>query len=422
MKVLSFSYCFPNHIGPSWGVFVLQRLAAMAARAELQVVSPAPTFPLVRRRRGRTGPVVDNWRGLTVHRPTFLSFPRVLKSLDGRLYARGVWPWLEQVAQTWRPEVLDAHFVWPDGVGVSQLAKRLGLPYTVTLRGWLYESMKHPRILRQCMAALREAAAVISVSGHLAQTAVELGVPSDRVHVIPNGIDLERFQPRDSLAARRVLGLPENERLLVTVAHLGPRKGHRETIQALARLPADVRLVLVGGDGQGGRNAKALRELARSLGVEDRVILAGRQPYDRVPLYFNAADLSVLASWREGCPNVVLESLASGTPVVASDVGHVPAMIRDGRNGRIVPPRQAEPLAKAIRELLDGSPSPEEVRGSAAVRSWDDVATEICETLRRAVGHYAATDTPSKQVADQALNVKNPVAQHSSAEQDLTCK
>jgi glycosyltransferase involved in cell wall biosynthesis len=348
--------------------------------------------------------------------------PGVLKSLDGRLYARGVHRWLEQFTREWRPDVLDAHFEWPDGVGVWRLAERLGLPYTVTLRGWLYESMKYPRILRQCVEAMQGAAAIISVSNHLAQTAVESGVRPEKIHVIPNGVDTTRFCPRDKAEARRELGLPADARLLVSVAHLGPRKGHRETIHALADLPRDVRLVLVGGDGCGGRDAKALRRLARSLGVEDRLMLVGRQPHNRVPLYFNAADVSVLASWREGCPNVVLESLASGTPVVASDVGHVSAMIENGRNGRIVPPRQVEPLAAAIRELLDRPPSPQMVWSSPAVRSWDAVAADVCGVLRQVVERHCASNGKGERPGDLAASREADACRSYRSGTSLTCR
>jgi len=396
VKVLSFSYCFPNHDNPTWGVFALQRATALTAHAELQFVSPVPTFPIITRLRGWPGPATETWLGLTLHRPRFPYVPGFLKSLDGRFYARGLRRWLDGLCQQWLPDVLDAYFVWPDGVGVSLLAKRMGMPYAITLGGMIYPCLVVPSQRRQCAEALRNAAVVISVDSKEARIARELGVPAERVHVIPNGVDLERFRPGDKLAARRELGLPESGRLLVTVAHLGVRKGHRETIQALARMPADVRLVLVGGDPQRGRNTKALRELSQSLGLEDRVLLVGRQPHDRVPLYFRAADLSVLASWREGCPNVVLESLASGTPVVASDVGSVSDMLENGRNGKIIPPQEVEPLAEAIRELLNRPPSSQEVRSSAAVRSWDDIAADTCNVLRQAVRSARSSNARSE--------------------------
>ena len=425
MRILSFSYCLPNHQNPTWGIHVFQRMAAVPRRPgmELQAVGPVPTFPLVGRLRGWPGPVTETWEGLTVHRPRFFYIPKVWKSLDGRLYGRGLRRWLAGVCRKWRPDVLDAQFEWPDGVGVSHLSRSAGIPYTITLSGWLYECMEHPRMLRQCVEAMQAAAAIISVSNHLAETAVELGVLPEKTYVIPNGVDTARFYPRDKTEARRELGLPTDARLLVTVAHLGPRKGHRETVQALASLPSDVRLVLVGSDTQGGgKNERALRQLIEQLRLGSRVIFAGQQPYERIPLYFTAADVSVLASWREGCPNVVLESLASGTPVVGSDVGHVSVMIEDGRNGKIVPPRQAEPLAEAIKELLDQPPSPEEVRKSSAVQSWDDVAAAICDTLRHALQRDRLGDSRNEQVGDVTADPQGRARSTPPSETSLTCR
>jgi teichuronic acid biosynthesis glycosyltransferase TuaC len=387
VRILSFSYCFPRPRAPAWGVFVYQRLAAMARRVPLEVVSPVPSFPVLSRFKGPRAPLCSRWQDVTVHRPRFFYLPGIFKSLDARFYAAGIRRWLAQFADRWQPDLLDAHFVWPDGVGVSLLAKEFGLPYSITLRGKIYPCLEVASQRRQCAEALRSAAAVVSVDHRMADIAQELGAEPARVHVIPNGVDLNRFQPGDRAAARQELGLPPGGRLLVSVGHLGERKGHRETLSALARLPRDVRLVLVGGDSKAHRGGKQdLEQLAESLGLDDRVIFAGPQPFDRIPLYYQAADASVLASWREGCPNVVLESLACGTPVVAADVGSVPMMIEDGRNGRIVPPCDADQLAKALGEVLDMHLPAEQVRGSPAVRSWDDVAAEVCTVFQAAVG------------------------------------
>ncbi len=417
MRVLSFSYCFPHAAAPTWGVFVERRLAALARRpgVDLQVVAPVPNFPLVTRWRRGVVPACEQWHGLTVYRPRFFCVPGVLKSLDAKLYARGVgkklgagsWkleagkvltpmidcasasqfpisdlptPSSQLLAAGYRPDVLDAHFIWPDGVAVSLLARRLGLPYVITLRGKIYPCLEVPWQRRQCAEALRGAAAVMSVDERMAQIARELGAAPDRVSVVPNGVDLTRFRLADRYEARRQLGLPEQGRLLVTVAHLGVRKGHREAITALARLPEDVRLLLVGGGLTRG-DANRLRRLAETLGVGQRLLLAGVQSADRVPDYFAAADVGLLASYREGCPNAVLECLACGRPVVATDVGAVPDLIEPGRNGQIVPVRDVEALTAALQKVLDRTWEPEEVRHSPAVRSWDDVAGEVQKVL-----------------------------------------
>ena len=378
MKILSFSYCFPNAANPTWGVFVYQRLAALAHLDDLRVCSPVPWFPGVTKEGGHAD--ARPWNGLRVHRPRFFYIPRFFKNADARLYALGLKPWLKDLLRDWRPDVLDAHFVWPDGVGVALLARELGIPYAITLRGKIYECLKVPSQVRQCAEALQGAAAVISVSSRMADEARRLGVPQERLHVISNGIDRQHFRPRDRRESRQQLGLPEDGYLLVTVAHLGHRKGHHETIKALAGLSDDVRLVIVGGPAQGG-TAEGLRQVAREVGVEERLILPGREPYDRIPLYYAAADASVLASYREGCPNAVLESLASGTPVVASDVGAVPDILPVPAAGRIVLAEQVEPLRTALAEVLEQPWDAKEVVRASGVPSWEQVAEEVRKVL-----------------------------------------
>jgi glycosyltransferase involved in cell wall biosynthesis len=270
-------------------------------------------------------------------------------------------------------------------VGVYRLARASGIPYSITLRGKIYPCLESRSMTRQCAEALQHAAAVISVDSLMADIAVDLGAPREKVHVIPNGVDTEVFSPKDKAWARGELGLPLEGRLLVTVGHLKPSKGHGEVVQALAGLPRDIRLVIVGGEAQSGYR-RELMALASRLGVADRVLLAGKQPYERMPLYFSAADLSVLASYREGCPNVVLESLSCGTPVVATRVGAVPDLITLGQGGAIVPVRDVDILRGVILDTVSKSWSPETVRQSPSVQSWDAVAKRVYRIFVNALG------------------------------------
>jgi len=379
VKVLSFSYCFPNETNPNWGIFIFQRIKALSKFADLQVCSPVPWFPfLAPGARSTTG----NWKGLGVSRPRFFYTPKIFKNNDARFYAKGILPWVKKLCRTWQPDILDAHFIWPDGVGVSLIAKDLGVPYVITLRGKLFECMKEPSQVRQCAEALKGAAAVISVSSGLAEAAIELGTDPARLIVIPNGVDAENFHIKDKKACRKSLGLPGDKKILVTVAHLGHRKGHHEVIRALAGLPEDVCLVLVGGPAQGGTHETIMAEAEKS-DVEKRIILAGPQPYDQVAQYFSAADASVLASYREGCPNAVLESLACGTPVVATDVGAVRDILPVPGAGCIVPRKQVGPLRDGIAKVLSTKWDTESVLEASKVRSWDQVALEVATVFQK---------------------------------------
>ena len=375
MRVLSFSSCFPSSRNPTPGVFVLRRLAALARRVDLEVVHPKGWFPLLRRRARETPE--ERLSGIRVHHRPFLYVPNILKRFDGRLYAAGLRQWVTEYCDSHAVDLMDAHFVWPDGVAVSHLARHTGLPYTLTLRGTLNSRCRKRGFRSQIASALRGAAAVISVSRPMADLAAELGANPEHLHVIPNGVDLDVFRPVPRSKARRQLGLSLEGSLLVSVGHILPEKGFTELIEAVTQLPDTTRLAIIGGDTLHRRYAGRLRRLVRQRGLGGRVSFAGVQPPEVVAAYLSAADVSVLASYSEGCPNVVLESLACGTPVVATNVGAVPDIVRPGETGELVEPKHVDQLADVLNSALDRRWSREAVRQSVANRSWDDVASSV---------------------------------------------
>ena len=387
MRVLSFSSCFPSAADPHRGVFVLERLAALAGRVPLEVVHPVGWFPGYPGRFRAPDRPRETLRGLTVHHRRFFYLPGVLKRLDGRLYSRGIARWLGRHFDAHGPpDLLDAHFVWPDGVAVSRLAERFNLPFVVTLRGTLNSRARRRSLRRRIGRALQRAAAVISVGEPMAALAAELGAEPEKITVIPNGVNTNLFRPIPCQLARQSVGLDPAGRCVVAVANMRPDKGLSELVEAMAALPADVRVVIVGEDGDAGGYRRSLQAAARRGGYGDRLLFAGPQPHERVGLYLNAAEVSVLPSRVEGCPNVVLESLACGRPVVATRVGEVPNLVIPDVSGKIVPPRDPLALGDALNAALARTWSAETIRRTPAVRSWDEVAQATLLVWQRAVG------------------------------------
>jgi glycosyltransferase involved in cell wall biosynthesis len=293
--------------------------------------------------------------------------------------------WVERLCLGDAFDLLDAHFVWPDGVGVSLIARRLKLPYVVTLRGTI-----NPRYGKACFGkrireALRNAAAVISVSKPMAEIAIKLGVEPAAVRVIPNGVDAETFRPLDKAECRRRLGMDSSTPLVVCVAGLKRPKGQEDLIRAMQTIGGAC-LVLIGPPAGRPGYLTYLKALASRSGLDGRVLFAGRVDRATVVDYLNAADVSVLPSHGEGCPNVLLESLACGTPVVATSVGGVPDLLRAGCAGLLVPPREPAALASAIRQALATRWPRAAIRKAVAGRTWQIVADEVLEVFRLAVG------------------------------------
>lgn len=383
MRVLSFSYCFPNRVNPTWGVFIAQRLAALSQLedVELEVCAPVPMFPIVSHLQSDIPPLQETNRGLTVHHPRYFYVPKFMKHLDGKLYARGLLPWVRDYCKRSQPKIFDAHFAWPDGVGVYYLSRKLNIPYVVTLRGWIWVGMKQPKLWSQATEALQNAHAIINLCRPMADVCRELGCEEQRLHIIHNGVDRELFYPIDKAEARKALGLPQDLPLIVCVAYFQRRKGIIEVIQALAKLSSDTHLLLVGAPAEADYYAEVLRIIDK-LGLADRVIITGQQPHEKLPFFYNAANVTVLVSYWEGCPNAVVESLGCGTPVIATPVGSVPEQVIPDKNGYIVPMKDPDALAEALRKALSRDWDRQQL--VASVMSWDEVAREVQKVFHKA--------------------------------------
>jgi len=226
-----------------------------------------------------------------------------------------------------------------------------------------------------------------------AQMVWNYGADSERIRVVPCGVDLRRFQPSEQAAARARLGLPLNERLLVCVGRMEPLKGMDALIRALALLrsqghpwSAELRVLLVGGDPEGrpdewNAEQRRLDALRHELGVAEQVRFVGAQPQELLPAYFAAADLVAVPSHYESFGMVALEALASGAAVLASNAGGLALTIEDGRSGLLFPPDDHTALAAQVARLLDDPAFADELRAGARRRaaeySWGSVARRI---------------------------------------------
>ena len=385
LRLLVFSTVFPNGAQPHHGIFVRERMRGLPPDVEVRVVAPAPWFPFVSGLRPGFRPVVPKEEiqdGVRVLHPRFLSIPGLAKSLDGLFLFLGSLPTLIRLRRELRFEAIDAHFVYPDGLAAVLLGKVFRVPVLITLRGMLPLLIPYRLRRPQLRYALRHAARIVAVSGSLKEDAMKLGIDPGRVRVIENGIDPELFRPLDRKEARRSLGLPEEGPLLVSVGTLSPRKGFHLVMEAMTRLGSDLRFAIVGGDGAEGAMESELRSLAVQLGLADRVIFAGPRSRAELASWYSAADLFVLASGHEGCPNVVLEALACGTPVVATPVGNVAELVT-GEVG-IVAERKVSDLAEAIGKALSVDWDREAIRARIEPRTWEAVGREVMEEVRAA--------------------------------------
>ena len=367
MKILLFSTLFPNAAQPQHGVFVENRMRQWLAtgRAEVRVVAPVPWFPFRADTFGAWArfarvPAAEVRHGVPVLHPRYPVIPAIGMNVAPYLLYLWTRPTLARLRREgFDFDLIDAHYFYPDGVAAGFLAAVLDRPYVVTARGSdvnLIAQHAWPR--RLIRRAAQRAAGVVTVSAALRDTLAGIGVDPARIDVLRNGVDLVRFRPpADREALRRSLRI--DGPTLVSVGHLVPGKGHDLAVRAMTGLP-DHRLIVIGE----GPERKNLDALVRSLGLGDRVRLAGALPHESLPDHYGAADALLLMSAREGWPNVVLEAMACGTPVIATDVGGIPEIIGTPEAGFMLPERTPDALATAVRRI--GAQPPDR----AATRAW----------------------------------------------------
>jgi teichuronic acid biosynthesis glycosyltransferase TuaC len=393
MRLLLITNEFPNPHQPTKALFNLHLARALSKAHEVKVVSPiAWVDEWSARRREHKGLEVSRTvvlNGVEVHHPRYYYPPRVLRRRYGWCYWRSVRATVWRLLHAHRPDAVVGYWAHPDGQVAVHIARMLGVPSVVIVGGSdvLLLPQQHGR--RRCVVkVLNDADAVLAVSRDLQAKTVELGIPANKVHVWSRGVDTEIFAPGDRSDARRRLGINVEGKVLVWVGRMVPVKAVDVLLDATAKLHSrgmDFRLYLVGD----GPLRQSLEAQVRDAFLVQKVRFVGSQDHRRVADWYRAADLTVLPSLSEGIPNTLRESLACGTPFVASRVGGI-SEIADEPANRLVSPGDSTALAEAIEQALTES--------GTMVRSQpfrcEESAAWLVEILRPLVAKAQDCDRP----------------------------
>lgn len=389
MRILTFTGLFPHSEDPSHGIFVYQRSVHLAARSgnDVEVVAPVPYLPRwlkTQRWRKASVPSQENVGGLRVYHPRYFLLPKVWMPFHALSMFLGSLRRVTKLNREARFDCIDAHFVYPDGLAAVLCGKVLGIPVTVSARGSDINSYPEYRLIRPMIKwTLEHAANVIAVSAALKDAMLALGASPSKIHVIPNGVDAERFRCMARGEARKKLKLSSNAEILISVGALILAKGHHLLIQAFAQIAPrhpDLQLYILGE----GSYRPELEKLVRRMGLRDNVQMPGKRPNEELQLWFNAANLSCLASAREGWPNVIIESLACGTPVVATRVGGIPEILHKPELGVLVE-QTVDSIATGLEKALSKNWDREEISKLTLGRTWEVVAAEVAAVLAQHV-------------------------------------
>ncbi|MEQ1800518.1 MAG: glycosyltransferase family 4 protein [Gammaproteobacteria bacterium] len=386
--ILTLTGLFPSSARPRHGIFVEERLRHLVAEGEItaSVLAPVPWFPFASSRFGEYAefartPSTELRHGIEVRYPRYLVIPKLGMNVAPFLLALALLPVVRRLQGQHKDlALIDSHFLYPDGVAACLVGRWLGIPVLMTARGSdvnLYPQYAVPRALIRW--AVRHSARVVTVSEALRRGLLALGADPAKVITLRNGVDLQRFNPGDTgdrEAARLRLGLTGPT--VLSVGNLLELKGHHLLVEALVQLPGVT--ALIAGEGP---MRPSLERLASERGVGDRVRLLGNLPQEELVACYRAADMLVLASSREGMPNVVLESLACGTPVIATPVGGIPELIDSAESGLLLADRSAGAIVQAVRALRASPPDRARVAAQGARFSWKPTIDGLTKLVRQ---------------------------------------
>jgi glycosyltransferase involved in cell wall biosynthesis len=387
LRILVLTNLFPSRFDPRRGTFNRQQFERLGARHDVEVITAVPLPERLRKGAARAALTVP---GLRLRTFVFVYLPRFARSLHAFFWSASLLAQQGLHLLRGRYDCVLVSWAYPDAAAAGWLARRMAWPYVVKVHGSdLNVHAEDPGRRPQIRRTLAGARAVVAVSRALAEKAVALGVDPARVHVVYNGVDRERFGPGDRGEARARIGMPDAGRIVLYVGNLKASKGCLDLLEAFAAsglADGGAQLVFVGA----GACRATLLARAAELGHAGAMRLAGAVDHAELVHWFRAADLLCLPSHNEGVPNVVLEAMACGTPVVASRVGGIPEVLPE-EAGMLVPAHDRESLAGALVEALARPWDPVRIVGHASRFSWERNLEALSSILESA----AAAPSPS---------------------------
>ena len=387
MRVLIITKIFPNRHDPSYASYNRHQFRELSRLCDVQLLALCPQYPAaahIDRLRGITPaprpPDRDIIDGMAVEHPRVLYLPKVGAPVAGLTYLLSLLP--RVLPRRNQFDVVLGSFAYPDGWAAVALAQLLRKPAVVKLHGSDVNVVSRQPLLRPGLKfALRGARRVVANNQKILDKAVRFGADPQHVRLVPNGLDSQVFYPRSRLAARQQLGVAEPCKRILYVGRMVATKGLWElldAVEALATTSPRLRVDMV-GDGAARAELEAAAERRRLP-----MTFHGDSPPERVAVFLAAADVVTLPSYAEGMPNTVVEALACGRPVVATDVGGIPTLVTEPCQGELVPPKDAAALAAALARVVAANYSAEEVASARTFPNWEQSAAALHRAILEA--------------------------------------
>ena len=387
MKLLVLTKLFPNNINPIFGVFVKERIKALAQNCEVKVVAPVPWAPPLKQFKKWyyfsqvcDQEIID---GLEVFHPRYINPPKIGRSLYGFFYYLGIISLINKIYKEFKFDFIDVHWAYPDGFGAILVSRYFNKPCVITVRGSDINSFTNKPFLRSLILyTLQNATTVLAVSHDLKKKMIKLGCAEQNIQVIPNGVDPSLFYPISKTKARSNLDLGSDLKILLAVGNLIPLKRFHLLIDCMYHIVKknenkNIKLIIIGE----GNQRKNLKEQVAQLSLQPNIKFVGRVNHHEMYLWYNAADLLTVVSESEGCPNIILEALACGTPVLAYSTGGIPEIINQ-KVGMLVNDVAPHYFARMVEKALNKNWQKNSIISHAKLYTWDTISKKIIEQYK----------------------------------------
>jgi len=372
---------FPSSAQPTHGRPAYQTLRILSGTCDVQVFYPHATYPSFLKPRSRIYEALDltySPQGVKASYYDYPVIPLLSRPFNGHIAARVLLPHVRR----FKPDLIFSYVLYPDGFAALKIARALSVPVVAMGVGSDVHNIVDRFSAMRTRTVLRNADFLVAISDDLRKRMVAMGAPAEKTRAIVSGCERAVFHPMDRNDARHKLHIDPAAEAVVYIGRMDVKKGLRELVEAAALVhPArpNLHVYLIGE----GRDRHLIEEAIQGRDAASYIHLLRECSFDDVAVWMAAANLVTLPSYMEGCPNVVLEALACGRPVVATEVGGIPEIMSD-ECGRLVPPRDAGALAEALASVLDRSWDAASISATRG-RGWDTVAAELMEIFESLV-------------------------------------
>jgi glycosyltransferase involved in cell wall biosynthesis len=378
-KVVAFTNLFPRPWEPQRATFNRQQLERLSQNVDLEVLVPVSWLDWLKASSHGLD-IGASVSSITTHYFRYFYVPKLFRWSYGFTLLLSTLQVLSKLMGANRPCVIYTPWAYPDGFATMVIGRLLGIPVVVKAHGSdLNELPNIAGVRPQIVWTLKNAAAIVAVSQDLATKAIALGADEGRLRVIYNGVDQSRFKPMNQALCRSKLALGADTKVIVYVGNLLSSKGCLDLVESFAALKQQVSeavLIYVGK----GNAADKIMARAKGLGLSDAIELVGTQRLEEIAFWMNAANIVVLPSYNEGVPNVLLEAMACGRPIVATNVGGIPEVV-PAFAGILVAPGDITAIADALCKALTTTWDTDKILQHVSQFSWERNIAELQAVL-----------------------------------------